>query len=171
MTAVLEPSIAERLPSLSKDELRELSNRVNYLIDPSGSGRGTTVSADKDETDPDYRLVHGEFVAALKSVGDRHQIPLKVMLKSPTLGGLFRKGVPAFLGFIREEFKPKNQIETVKVIRLLFRCIVSDFKRRHIPIGPKTLSQGMERVSQVVENAFPSYIACGMLPMVLKRAE
>ena len=163
MMAVLEASIAEKLPSLSKDELRELITRATFLADPNGSGTKAAPS-DKDQV-----FVYGEIETTLKAAGDRSGLPLRTLLRQ-NWARSFKEGVPVILTFIREEFKPKDQVELTKVLRILLRCMVADLRRRSVPVGPKTVSQQLCRVSQVVDYSFPNYLACNMLHLVLKRA-
>jgi hypothetical protein len=161
MVAELEKLDLTKLP---QDKLRDLVNRAQFLLDPAG--RGDDKPAEGRDADQD--LVVTELEAVLAGRGFR-KLPLPVLLKS-SAGKFFRRGVKTTMVYIRESFKPTCKAEVVKVVRLILRCIVRDLNRRSIPVCPKTICQGLERVQTVVERSYPGYATAGLLPVVLKRS-
>lgn len=169
MNAVAE-NILETLPDLPPEQLRELVSRATYLLDPTGQDANPAKPRQAGhKADADQQLVCKELETLLGHAGDRRALPLTVLLKSGA-GKAFCQGVPLFMDFIRSEFGPARQVQTVKVVRVLLRCIATDLTRRSVPVCPRTVSQGLARVAAVVDKSFPGYREAGLLPFLLKRA-
>jgi len=161
------PNILESLGTLTPAQQREAHARLSFLLNPTGKANTDDVEPRKHD-DEDEQMVLSELHGILAAAGDTRKIPLSVLLKINTTGQAFKRGVKVLCIFVRQNFKPAKKVDKLKAIRILLRCIAKDLNQRSVPICPKTVSQAMERIANVVDRQFPSYMESGLLPAVLK---
>lgn len=163
-------SILEALPNLGPEQLREVAARASFLLNPTAARVSLAPASSTEDGDGDLAdqgLVAAEIELVLRRLGNRRPPPLTVILQSK-YASAFRDGVARVIDFARAELRAGNRAEELKAVRLILDLARRDLQERRIPVGPKTLSEQLRRVDQVVECYFPGYAEAGLLPIILR---
>lgn len=101
---------------------------------------------------------------------------LNAMAGWPTMAGtkygkLLVKNAPAVEKFLNRHFEgwDRNKLKQMAFMRLLIGLLADDLKERGVPRTFGIMVTNLTRLPEVVDNAFPNYLAAGLGPELLKR--
>lgn len=148
MTTRLDQVLA-LLPELTDKERLSVSSALSFLAKP------------QDKADPVSTLIF----STLTEVVEAHQSMTGL---STYYRGLFDKHLPAFKALL-VRFKQGGGRGAAQVMRLLWRMLADDLKRRQIPVSLGSMILNMGRVAEAFESAFPGYLDSGLADLVMRR--
>ncbi len=149
-------NLAETLPNLSQNELREVQVRVQALLTKPLEGL--------DEKE----LVYEAMCTALKSVGITIPPTIK-QCKRIKFYPHFNTGADKLLTYCNQHFQfdRLTRMEQRKLLRTLLAIVLSSLPKSDITIAPINMCHGLGRIDITVEEQFPNYLASGLLMAVL----
>lgn len=161
-------ALLEKLHTLTPAELRELQGRAAVLLGQAGTSEA---AVEGEPSLADLELVHAKIVEALTAFGETRKPPF-AMLRNARHYASFLQGVPIVTAYVAEALRPKNRAERAKAIGLVIRVIARRIARGgRVPVCHRTISEDLSRCSDILQTAFPGYMASGLLPVLLQRQE
>jgi len=142
------------LTGLSRDDLRELKGRVEYLL-----------KGDKNVDDCGAQI-HRVITDELTARGI-YGMPFGV-LKKQAYYAAHKEGSASVEEFSKRYMKPPSRVEALKVYRVLVKMLSRRLIAEGTPLSPKTMSQGLKRIPAIVDCQFPGYRESGLLPAIYR---
>jgi hypothetical protein len=159
------------LATLPPAELKQAQARIDVLLNGSSgssalqAGQGTK-PANSTKIAEDLRLVYDELAAVVQKRTGHKAPPIAVFMRG-RWGNQFRSGAEAVLEYADQHLKPEGRRERIGAARLLLGVIARQLHRQGRPVTPGYMAIQMGRIGAVVNDAFPGYLAAGLLPVVL----
>lgn len=147
-------AILKALPGLPAGQLKLVGASVTALL-------GSQHPEEQDE-----RFVHEQMQQTLDEVGAA-AMPYPLLTKARYYSA-FRLGVPVLMKFMSKHFRPKGQLERIKVMGILLDILVQRMKRRQMPVNVQTMCHQLCNVHLAVDLAFPGYTEANMLRWVVE---
>lgn len=147
------------IATLPPAKLKEAKARLALL--------SSTTDAPADNSNA--QIVYSELSQAISRSTGVSPAPYAAIART-RYGASLREGAETIVRFAETHLKPKGRAGMIQAVRILVGLIVRQVQREakvRLAAGPICLQ--LKRVGEIVEQAFPGYIACGLLPMILNR--
>lgn len=144
------------LQGLPPDELRRLHAKIaSRLTEPVATTR-------QEEISPVYDAISRNL-----TVQGIRGIPWAVFQSSRDFKA-FEDKAAWLTKFIRASFKPKNRIEFAYCANLVIKLLVAWMQDINIPLSYRTCINNLDRISVLVDDAFPGYRRAGLLNSIIQ---
>lgn len=154
---MIEKNVLELLPKMSPSQLREVAARAKALC----------AGTDDARLSSDIQDVYDAMSIVFAKRGTK-MMPLNVFLKT-TNGRKLREYAPDTIAYVRDAFNNKQRLAVKNALILLVGMLYRQLRVERSTVTPGMLSRDLNRIPECVENQFPGYMDCGMLPFVLQR--
>lgn len=146
------------LPKLEKADLESIHAMCGHLI-----GAATGANGSKGT---ELGQTFFEALVALLGLPWGYQ-----SLADTQWGRRFETKIKLTKNFLDKDFQgwDANKVGQQAFVRMLFELLIDDLKGRGVTPSLGVVSQNLQRLPEVFDNAFPDYRASGMGDMVLKR--
>lgn len=158
--------LIKSLPKLSPKELLALQAAAGMLLQGEPTAPADPGGTEVPQTD--LELVYDQVKAVLRESGVLRCPPIPVLSQTGQLGDL-KRGTPVLLDYARQFLRPKDRTEMMRGVNFLVEQVVSRLRQQGVPVGLKTVLQGLRRVNDAVDSQFPGYQSSGLLPMAVGR--
>ena len=158
--------LTQAIPNLSREQLTNLKARISFLLDNSIVGK-----ARKDARNGE-RTTGQDFYHQLATVLTQHgyaYLPYSAFAGT-NLFRQFNVRLETIDLLLEQAGNPTSTRLRAHFLRCTAQCIVRSLEANHVPVSLRTAVLNMDKAPQYIDDAFPGYIAAGMLP-VLANAE
>lgn len=156
-----QDNILAALSTLPKEQLKEAQLRINHLLGNTGDSPVITSELD---------IVYNEMSLAIQRLTGQRPAPLS-RFKCTRYWRSFREGADELTEFAKDQLKARTRSEFIQATRLIVRAIARQMKKEErVRLTVATLAMQLKRVGEILDNMFPGYAECGLLPIVLKKS-
>lgn len=99
----------------------------------------------------------------------KNSLPPFPILAKQSCFGKYLDGVKVLERFMADHLPTIKGGKRTRTLVFFLHLVAQDLQEKGIPFGPSTLGQGLQRIYQIVEQAFPRYIETGTLTMICCR--
>lgn len=156
-------ALMETLPDLSKDELRAVQARVQFLLQTAtGKATGPAAQAEPNEF---AQAMYGAFSDMLKRRFGTRVAPWFVFTQGPQYGNF-----AAACDLAKEAnsawFPKQTKAEAASMLLMYAGLVIDRLEDRATTIVMPTITFWLGNLPALVDDAFPGYAAAGMLGRV-----
>lgn len=146
------------LPELSRSQLEQVRDRVDFLLQASG---------EEEEVIDDHRLFYEALVKGVSIAARIDCPPFKVFCQSRYFSYFVEK-LPPILMFINTNLPNLKKVERIKLYGICANVLVRQLQDQNVPISIGSVCTNLHRLPELVEKAFPGYIAAGLFSVLVR---
>lgn len=144
--------------SLSPANLHRLRDKVNCLIQLS--------EVDEDDGD-DGRLFYDALARSISEATGKKVLPYHIFTKRDTYS-IYKKKLPEVLRFIGENLPMLKRLERMYLFGIATHVLVTNLQDIQIPVSLRVCCTHLDRIPELMDDAFPGYIQAGLLKMLVQ---
>ncbi len=152
--------IEHAILSLSPLNLDRLKAKINGLILLSSPSQG------EDQGD-DGLLFYDALSHAISEANGKKHLPYPVFKKNRYFP-MYKKKLPDVLKFLGENLPTLKRIERMYLFGIVSNVLVTNLQDIKIPVSIGAACRHLDRVPELMDNAFPGYIQAGLLRMLVQ---
>ncbi len=156
MAVLTEDALADHLAKLDPEKLNEIVARAQVLAQPTS------------KQDIDSEMLWKEIRDVLSDHGVK-TAPLSVMASKET-GRAYKANCGPFCAFIREQFRPKDRLEMIAIVRRVLNLTAKDLSSAGCGLSMKTIVRTLKDPQLVVDRHYPGWKDAGLLHMLARKA-